>query len=114
LEIAENTWKIDPRDRMGLLLACCRNCIGAAGVVPIEEETALTVNGRKRKLGLKDFHAFGAALKLTERQIANSFRRFEEGLNTAAALIERGFCSGEMTSRYRKLLTERWRRLGMK
>jgi serine/threonine-protein kinase HipA len=40
LEIAEKTWKIDPRDRMGLLLACCRDCIGAAGVVPIEEEAA--------------------------------------------------------------------------
>ena len=38
LEIAENTWKLDPRDRMGLLLACCRDCIGAAGVIPIEEE----------------------------------------------------------------------------
>jgi serine/threonine-protein kinase HipA len=38
LEIAEKTWKIDARDRMGLLLACCRDCIGAAGVVPIEEE----------------------------------------------------------------------------
>jgi serine/threonine-protein kinase HipA len=38
LEIAENTWKIDLRDRMGLLLACCRDCIGAAGVVPIEED----------------------------------------------------------------------------
>ena len=38
LQIAENTWKIDPRDRMGLLLACCRDCIGAAGVVPISEE----------------------------------------------------------------------------
>ena len=40
LEIAEKTWKIDPRDRMGLLLACCRDCIGAVGVVPIEEEAA--------------------------------------------------------------------------
>jgi serine/threonine-protein kinase HipA len=38
LEIAEATWKLNPRDRMGLLLACCRDCIGAAGVVPIEEE----------------------------------------------------------------------------
>lgn len=37
LEIAGKTWKIDPRDRMGLLLACCRDCIGAAGVVPIVE-----------------------------------------------------------------------------
>jgi len=38
LEIAEATWKINPRDRMGLLLACCRACIGAAGVVPIPTE----------------------------------------------------------------------------
>lgn len=41
LTIAENTWKLDPRDRMGLLLACCRDCIGAAGIVPIEEEAQL-------------------------------------------------------------------------
>jgi len=38
LEIAERTWKLDPRDRMGLLLTCCRDCIGAVGVVPLEEE----------------------------------------------------------------------------
>lgn len=38
LEIAEATWKINPRDRMGLLLACCRDCIGATGVVPIPTE----------------------------------------------------------------------------
>lgn len=33
LEIAERTWKLDPRDRMGLLLATCRDCIGAVSVV---------------------------------------------------------------------------------
>lgn len=38
LEIAERTWKLDPRDRMGLLLACCRDCIGAAGIWPLPEE----------------------------------------------------------------------------
>lgn len=32
LDIAEETWKLNPRDRMGLLLACCRDCIGAASV----------------------------------------------------------------------------------
>lgn len=37
LEVAEATWKLNPRDRMGLLLACCRDCIGAVGVVPIED-----------------------------------------------------------------------------
>ncbi len=36
LDIAEHTWKLDPRDRMGLLLACCRDCIGAVSVLPME------------------------------------------------------------------------------
>ena len=38
LEIASKNWKINQNDRMGLLLACCRNCIGAVSVVPIEKE----------------------------------------------------------------------------
>jgi serine/threonine-protein kinase HipA len=37
LELAEETWKLNPRDRMGLLLACCKDCIGAVSVVPTEE-----------------------------------------------------------------------------
>lgn len=38
LDIASKSWKINPNDRMGLLLACCRNCIGAVSVEPIPEE----------------------------------------------------------------------------
>lgn len=38
LDIAEKNWKIDARDRMSLLLACCKDCIGAVGVEPINEE----------------------------------------------------------------------------
>ena len=37
LEIASRNWKINRRDRMGLLLACCKNCIGAVSVHPISE-----------------------------------------------------------------------------
>ena len=37
LNIASETWKINQNDRMGLLLACCRNCIGAVSVEPIQE-----------------------------------------------------------------------------
>lgn len=36
LDIAKNTWKLNPRDRMGLLLACCRDCIGAVSIRPVE------------------------------------------------------------------------------
>ena len=38
LDIAEKNWKIDARDRMALLLACCKDCIGAVGVEPLKEE----------------------------------------------------------------------------
>ncbi len=35
LDIAEKSWKIDARDRMSLLLVCCKDCIGAVGVEPV-------------------------------------------------------------------------------
>lgn len=35
LDIASESWKINRNDRMGLLLACCQNCIGAVSVKPI-------------------------------------------------------------------------------
>ena len=38
LDIVEKSWKIDRRDRMSLLLACCKACIGAVGIVPINEK----------------------------------------------------------------------------
>lgn len=38
LDIASANWKINRNDRMGLLLACCQNCIGAVHVEPIAVE----------------------------------------------------------------------------
>ena len=38
LDIAEKNWKINVRDRMALLLACCKDCIGAVGVEPLTIE----------------------------------------------------------------------------
>lgn len=35
LEIAVKNWKINQNDRMGILLACCQNCIGAVSVKSI-------------------------------------------------------------------------------
>ncbi len=38
LDIAEKNWKINSRDRMELLLVCCKDCIGAVSVNPINEK----------------------------------------------------------------------------
>jgi serine/threonine-protein kinase HipA len=40
LDIASKNWKLNRNDRMGLLLACCKNCIGAVSVEPILESDA--------------------------------------------------------------------------
>ncbi len=37
LEIAEKNWKLDTRDRMGILLVTCRDCIGAVSFEPVNE-----------------------------------------------------------------------------
>lgn len=38
LDISAKNWKLDPRDRMGLLLTCCRDCIGAVSVEAINDK----------------------------------------------------------------------------
>ena len=37
LKIAEQNWKINPRDRMGLLLAFCKDTIGAVSIIKEDE-----------------------------------------------------------------------------
>lgn len=37
LTIAAESWRINKNDRMGLLLACCQNTIGAVSVHPVNE-----------------------------------------------------------------------------
>lgn len=38
LDIAEKNWKINAHDRIALLMACCKDCIGAVGVESVKEE----------------------------------------------------------------------------
>jgi serine/threonine-protein kinase HipA len=38
LEIASKNWKLSEKDRMGLLLACCRDCIGAASIIEQKDD----------------------------------------------------------------------------
>lgn len=38
LNIAVTNWKLNQRDRMGLLLSVCKDCIGAVSIEKIEDE----------------------------------------------------------------------------
>ncbi|SHK79451.1 serine/threonine-protein kinase HipA [Chitinophaga jiangningensis] len=37
LNIASKNWKLNRNDKMGLLLVCCRDCIGAVSVIPMDQ-----------------------------------------------------------------------------
>lgn len=39
LNIAAESWRINKNDRMGLLLACCINAIGAVSIHPVKHDT---------------------------------------------------------------------------
>ncbi|MBE0644000.1 MAG: HipA N-terminal domain-containing protein [Bacteroidetes bacterium] len=47
LDIAMKNWKLDVRDRMGLLLACCTDCIGAVSVHPVRDGDLLVPHSRE-------------------------------------------------------------------
>lgn len=34
LDIAVDNWKLNPRDRFGLLLTLCKDCIGSVSIIP--------------------------------------------------------------------------------
>ena len=76
-----------------------------------QEESALTINEKKRRLTKNDFICFAQALMLNEKQITNTFLRFSENLSAAFQIIEKGHCSAEMKGRYKALVKVRASRL---
>lgn len=38
LEITVKNWKVNPNDRMGLLLIACKDCIGAVSIEPVKNK----------------------------------------------------------------------------
>jgi serine/threonine-protein kinase HipA len=77
------------------------------------EETALTLNGKKRRIDRNDFMRFGTSLQLTEKQVENAFARFSNQLADTLDLLEQGLCRQDMKKRYRAVMEERTARLDL-
>lgn len=71
------------------------------------EEFALTINGKKRKLTKSDFVNLGLKLQLTEKQISNTFDRFIKSENIMKQEISNSFLSTENQMKYIDLLEVR-------
>jgi len=76
-----------------------------------DEELALTLSGKKKKLKREHFVQLGEGLGLTEKQIKGVFKRIERDTPKAIEWIDRSFLSEDMKSAYKEVLEKRYREL---
>ena len=77
------------------------------------EESALTLNGKKRKFNPADFRRFATSLGLNEKQTNNVFKRFAKAIPEAVRMIERGFLPDKKMKEFKGLLEDRAARMGL-
>ncbi len=97
---------------LGMVLSPAYDLVNTALVHPAdEEEMALTLNGRKKKLTKQDFVAAMNTLKLEEKQQEMIFNKMAKAWPHWQELIDRSFMSVEFKEQYKTLLKERMNRL---
>ena len=78
-----------------------------------DEELALTLAGKKKKLKRENFEHLAIGSGLTTKQIEGAFKRFETNKSKAINWINRSFLSDDMKIKYKELFEERYRQLGL-
>lgn len=97
---------------LGMVLSPAYDLVNTALVHPAdEEEMALTLNGRKKKLTKQDFVAAMNTLKLEEKQQEMIFNKMAIAWPHWQELIDRSFMSVEFKEQYKSLLKERMNRI---
>jgi serine/threonine-protein kinase HipA len=78
-----------------------------------EEEMALSINGRKRKLTRTNFENLADNLKIPTKSVASSFDKFRKNLSGAHEIIDFSFLPSDQKEMYHDILNENWIRLGL-
>jgi serine/threonine-protein kinase HipA len=76
-----------------------------------KEESALTLNGKKRKLIRSDFEKAFIQSGLDVKVINKLFLRFEKTISQWLTFIENSFLSAELKEKYCRLIVDRWKLL---
>ncbi len=97
---------------MGMTLSPAYDLVNTVLVNPADEEDmALTLNGRKKKLKKQDFVAAMNTLKVEEKQQENIFNKMAKAMPKWQELIDRSFMTEAYKEQYKTILTERMNRL---
>lgn len=96
---------------LGMSLSPAYDLVNTALVNPAdEEEMALSLNGRKKKLKKLDFVAAMNSLKVEKKQQENIFKKMNRALPKWQELIDRSFMRDALKEDYKTILTERMNR----
>jgi serine/threonine-protein kinase HipA len=76
-----------------------------------QEETALTINGKRNRLHRSDFDTFGRSLNLSDRQLANTYVRLQRNWVRALGEAPMTFISTGQQEKFKGLLADRMSRI---
>lgn len=76
-----------------------------------DEDLALTLNGRKKRINRKDFESAFSTMKLDAKQQANIFAKMEKVRNKWIDFIQISFLSTDFKEKYIQLINDRFDRL---
>ncbi len=97
---------------IGYQLSPAYDMVATALVNPADDEDlALTLNGKKKKISKSDFTAAFSTLKLDVRQQENIFKRINKAIPQWIAFIDNSFLNEEMKFAYKELIITRQQRL---
>lgn len=68
-----------------------------------DEELALTLNGRKKKITIKDFEILGNSLQIPEKAWRNSITKFTSMNNKVTSMIDASFLGLKEKERYKEI-----------
>lgn len=75
------------------------------------EDMALTLNGKKKKIKRSDFIAAFTCMKLDEKQQENIFKKMEKAKTKWLEFIDHSFLSKKFKATYKALINERFKRI---
>jgi serine/threonine-protein kinase HipA len=98
--------------RTGWRLAPAYDLVATALVNPADkEETALALNGKKRKLNWRDFETAFSTSGLNPKQVGRIVRRMHQASQLWGPAIDNSFLGAEYKAAFHTLLAERMRLL---
>jgi serine/threonine-protein kinase HipA len=97
---------------LGYVLSPAYDMVATALVNPADDEDmALTLNGKKKKINKTDFIKAFSTLGLDERQQQNIFKKMEDAKEEWFELIAISFMDRPFKSKFKKLIEARFQRL---